>query len=189
MNIKEWWMPDAQQQAFRTVLDGFARPGTHMTLGDADTDATLILLAALLDESVTLADTTGRLNKDQRRLLLAPDAPSSQAHFVLLDGSTAPAADFEPSLGTLEAPEFGATLLLNVADLLTKPQPGSLTLRLRGPGIADECELHVHGLHAEWIARRAGWVSAFPLGVDIVLCAPRRLAALPRTTRIELQRN
>jgi alpha-D-ribose 1-methylphosphonate 5-triphosphate synthase subunit PhnH len=189
MNIKEWWMPDAQQQAFRTVLDAYARPGTQVTVGDAEADATLALLAALLDESVTLADTTGRLDKDQRRLLLAPDAPPSQAHFVLLDGATAPAAEFKPSLGTLEAPEFGATLLLCVQDLLEQPKPGSMTLRLRGPGIADECELHVLGLHADWIARRAQWVSAFPLGVDLVLCAPRRLAALPRTTRIELQRN
>jgi alpha-D-ribose 1-methylphosphonate 5-triphosphate synthase subunit PhnH len=189
MNVKEWWMPDAQQESFRAVLDGFSRPGTLVMVGDDRADAVLVLLGTLLDESISLADTIGRLNADQRRLLLAPSASPAQARFVLANGAVAPAPDFIPSLGTLESPELGATLLLTVADLAATPQPGNTTLSLRGPGIANECVLHVAGLHSEWIARRANWVSSYPLGIDLVLCATDRLVALPRTTRIEIRKD
>lgn len=187
MNLKECWMPDAQQKAFRAVLDGFARPGTQVMLANANTnadaDAALVLLAMLLDESVTLADTTGRLGADQRRLLQAADAAPACARFVLLDGALPPTPDFHPALGTLESPEFGATLVLTVA-AVSHPQAGSTALNLRGPGIDGERVLHVCGLHPDWLARRADWVSAYPLGVDLVLCASDRLAVLPRTTHI-----
>lgn len=187
MNIREWWMPDAQQQAFRAVLDAFARPGTQAVLGDSD--ALPQLLATVLDESVTLADPDRLLDADQRRLLLAPDARTNEARFILFDGRSAPPVDFEPPLGTLEAPEGGATLVLTVDALLPQKQPACTTLKLRGPGIADETTLHVAGLHRAWLERRAEWVSAFPLGIDLVLCAPQRIAALPRTTRIDMEGN
>lgn len=189
MNIKEWWMPDAQQQTFRAVLDGFARPGTQVTIGSEDADALLMLLATLLDESATLADAAGRLTADQRRLLLASDAPAARAQFVVLEGGKAPAPDFEPALGTLESPESGATLLITVSELPQIPQTDSTSLRLQGPGVAGERLLHVAGLHPDWLIRRAAWVASFPLGVDIVLCTPKAGTVLPRTTRIELQRN
>jgi alpha-D-ribose 1-methylphosphonate 5-triphosphate synthase subunit PhnH len=184
MKLNDCWLPEAQQKAFRAVLDGFARPGTQVMLGSTDTDAALVFLALLLDESVTLADTTGRLGADLRRLLLAPDAASAHARFVLLDGSLPPAADFQPCLGTLESPELGATLVLDVTDL-SSPQAGSIALDLRGPGIDGQRVLHVSGLHPAWLSRRALWIGDFPLGVDLVLCAPDRVVVLPRTTHIE----
>lgn len=189
MNINECWMPDAQQKTFRAVLDGFARPGTKVVLNDFDADALLVLLASLLDESVTLADTIGYLSSDQRRLLLAPDAAPMHARFVLSNGAGAPASDFSPSLGTLESPELGATLVLKVADLASAPNADCTTLILRGPGIAGTRAVHVAGLHPEWLVRRAGWVSAYPLGVDLVLCAQDCLIALPRTTIIEVRKD
>ena len=189
MNLNECWMPDAQQKTFRAVLDGFSRPGTKVKLNDFKADAVLVLLVALLDESVTLADTIDYLSPDRRRLLLAPDAAPMHARFVLSNGAEAPASDFSPSLGTLESPELGATLVLKVSDLASVPRVGCTTLILRGPGIAGACEVHVAGLHPEWLARRAGWVGAYPLGVDLVLCAPDCLTALPRTTIIEIRKD
>lgn len=183
MNVREWWMLDAQQQAFRVVLDAFARPGTQAVLGDALPQ----LLATVLDESVTLADPQHLLDADQRRLLLAPDAPPGLAAFVLFGGKSAPPADFEPALGTLDAPERGATLVLAVDALLPQPQPACTTLSLRGPGIADSATVHAAGLDPLWLARRNAWVADFPLGIDLVLCAPQRIVALPRTTHIDLE--
>lgn len=187
MNIREWWMPDAQQQAFRVVLDAFARPGTQAVLGARD--ALPQLLATVLDESVTLADPGRLLDADQRRLLLAPDAGANEARFILFDGKSAPPEDFQPALGTLEAPEGGATLVLTVDALLPQMQRACTALSLSGPGIADKTMLHVAGLHRAWLEYRKKWNSAYPLGIDLVLCAPTGITALPRTTRIDMEGN
>lgn len=184
MKPAEWWMPDAQQQAFRAVLDGFARPGTLVPAQQPS--AVLMFLSAVLDESVSLADPLGLVGTDARRLLLAPTAPEAQARFVLLDGRRPPDAGFQPTLGTLESPELSATLVLTVdalSDALTTAD-AAVVLQLQGPGVPGTRVLAVSGLHPDWLARRAAWVGAYPMGVDIVLAAPDAMAALPRTTRI-----
>lgn len=184
MKPAEWWMPDAQQQAFRAVLDGFARPGTLVPAQPPG--AVLMFLSAVLDESVSLADPLGLVGTDARRLLLAPTAPEAQARFVLLDGRRPPDAGFQPTLGTLESPELSATLVLTVdalSDALTAAD-AAVALQLQGPGVPGTRVLAVSGLHPDWLARRAAWVGAYPMGVDIVLAAPDAMAALPRTTRI-----
>jgi alpha-D-ribose 1-methylphosphonate 5-triphosphate synthase subunit PhnH len=184
MKPAEWWMPDAQQQAFRAVLDGFARPGTLVPAQQPS--AVLMFLSAVLDESVSLADPLGLVGTDARRLLLAPTAPEAQARFVLLDGRRPPDAGFQPALGTLESPELSATLVLTVDALSDAPSPAdaAVVLQLQGPGVPGTRVLAVSGLHQDWLAQRATWVAAYPLGVDIVLAAPNALVALPRTTRI-----
>lgn len=188
MKPAEWWMPDAQQQAFRAVLDGFARPGTLVPAQQPS--AVLMFLSAVLDESVSLADPLGLVGTDARRLLLAPTAPEAQARFVLLDGRRPADAGFQPTLGTLESPELSATLVLtvdalsdNLSDAPT-PADAAVVLQLQGPGVPGTRVLAVSGLHPDWLARRAAWVGAYPMGVDIVLAAPDAMAALPRTTRI-----
>ena len=57
-------------------------------------------------------------------------------------------------------------------------------VRLTGPGIEGEAQLDVVGAPALWPGWRAN-AGRFPRGVDVVLCAGVRLAALPRTTRVE----
>lgn len=189
MKPAEWWTPDSQQQAFRAVLDGFARPGTLVPAQQPG--AVLMFLSAVLDESVSLADPSGLLGADVRRLLLAPTAPEAQARFVLLDGRKPAEAGFQPALGTLESPELGATLVLSV-DALSDTMSGepsaadAVVLQLQGPGVPGTRVLAVTGLHPDWLARRTAWVAAYPLGVDIVLAAPDALVGLPRTTRIVL---
>ncbi len=184
MKPAEWWMPDAQQQAFRAVLDGFARPGTLVPAQPPG--AMLMFLSAVLDESVSLADPQGLVGTDARRLLLAPTAPQAQARFVLLDGRKLVEAGFQPALGTLESPELSATLVLTVDALSDAPitTDASVVLQLQGPGVPGKRVLAVSGLHPDWLARRTAWVGAYPMGVDIVLAAPDAMVALPRTTRI-----
>jgi|CXWL01.1.fsa_nt_gi alpha-D-ribose 1-methylphosphonate 5-triphosphate synthase subunit PhnH len=191
MKPAEWWMPNAQQQAFRALLDGFARPGTLVPAQGHGRghghDAALIFLSAVLDESVSLADPLGLLGADARRLLLAPTAPLGQARFILLDGRVPPDAACQPTLGTLESPELGATLVLTVDALGDAGQASAhdaVVLRLQGPGVPGTRAFAVTGLHDGWLERRAAWVGAYPLGVDIVLAAPDALVALPRSTRI-----
>lgn len=185
MKTEPWWTPAAQQRAFRVVLDGFARPGTPVPAGSAG--AVLMFLSVVLDESVSLADPSAMLDADVRRLLMAPTAPVERARFVLSDGRKAPADGIAPALGTLESPELGATLVLSVDGFGAAPSaPDSLALRLRGPGVRGQRTLIVSGLHSAWLSRRAVWVAAYPLGVDMVLAAPDALVALPRTTHVEV---
>lgn len=179
MSTPSWWQPTAQQTAFRAVLDGFAHPGTVVPLGNAEAPAQVVLLATLLDESVTLADPHALLSAEHRRVIGAPEAPPAQARFVLLDGREPAATALQPALGSLASPELGATLVLLVNGLA----PGA-GLTLRGPGIADQRQLQATGLHPSWLTRRASWVHAFPMGVDMVLAAPLAVAALPRTTHV-----
>ena len=185
MSPTPWWQPDVQQRAFRAVLDGFARPGTQVAMPAQD--AVLLFLSTVVDESVSLADPLKLLAADTRRLLMAPSAPVGEARFVLLDGRQTPDPAWQPALGTLESPELGATLVLTVDDLhdaAPAPASQSTVLQLQGPGIPGTRGLAVSGLHPGWLERRAHWVAAYPLGVDLVLAAPQALVALPRTTRI-----
>lgn len=171
------WQAHTQQRLFRRLLDAFAYPGRLLDATDSGTTARLAILATLLDGEVNLADPHGLITpKDRLRLMAAAAAPE-QARFVLADAARTP--DFMPALGSLESPEFGATLVLEVQQL----GAGS-PLLLTGPGIASQTRLAVQGLHPAWMAQRADWVSAYPLGVDIILCDATHFAALPRTTQI-----
>ena len=173
------WQADTQQRVFRELVEAFSRPGRVRDLADglAGTAAQRAVLATLMDGETTLADPHARLGAADWPLLQARRAPTETARYVVADGSRAP--DFQPAPGTLESPESGATLLIEVAAVGSGP----LALELAGPGIDGRCELRLDGLHPDWLRRRADWVAGFPLGVDILLADATRIVALPRTTR------
>lgn len=171
------WQAHAQQRLFRRLLDAVAYPGRLFDAPGSGTTARLAILATLLDAEVNLADPHGLIAPEDGLQLMATAAAPEQARFVVADAARAP--DFTPALGSLESPEFGATLVLEVQQL-----GAGTTLLLTGPGIASQNQLAVQGLNPAWIAQRADWVSAYPLGVDIILCDATHFAALPRTTHI-----
>jgi len=80
--------------------------------------------------------------------------------------------------GDAAYPDRSATLILTTDRLETDAGP-----RLTGPGIEVERRLDP-GLPAAFWALRAA--DPFPLGLDVLLCCGRRVAALPRTTRAEV---
>jgi alpha-D-ribose 1-methylphosphonate 5-triphosphate synthase subunit PhnH len=176
------WRAEVQQRVFRALVEAFSRPGQvqELAIGNEHAVTHNAVLATLLDGETSLADPHALLGNTDWPLLQARQAPPDTARYVLVDGHRAP--DFQPALGTLASPEFGATLLINV-DALGR---GPLATTLTGPGIAQRRELQVAGLHVAWLQQRANWVAGFPLGVDIILCAATRIAALPRTTRISI---
>lgn len=174
------WTPSQQQTMFRRLMDAFAYPGRIQALPGARADETLLgVLATLVDGSVTLADPDGLLPAADWSRLEAGRAMPEQARFVLLQGDSAPA--FTPALGSLESPETGATLLLRVAAL-----GEGLPLRIGGPGVDGERLLRVGGLDPAWLDRRESWNAGFPMGVDLLLLAPTRAAALPRSSRVSV---
>ena len=99
------------------------------------------------------------------------------AHFVL-------ALHDMPTLGTLnagsdEGPQGSATLILQVMELEER-----CGWRLTGPGIRDAHDLHAHPMPSDFPAQWAANRALFPRGVDLLLCAGTRLAAMPRGTQI-----
>ena len=175
------WLPQMQQQIFRGLLDAFSYPGRISTCAGRSTPAWLATLSALVDGETTLADPQQMLSAEWWQKLEARRAPQEMAAFILLKGRHAP--ELIPNIGTLEAPETGATLLLRV-NSLHSDLTGDVRLGLSGPGIRQQVSMSVSGLHPAWITSRNEWVAAFPLGVEMVLCDAHNYMALPRTTQI-----
>jgi alpha-D-ribose 1-methylphosphonate 5-triphosphate synthase subunit PhnH len=177
------WQPMLQQQVFRGLLDGFSYPGRIVACADSETTACLAILIALVDGETTLADPQQLLQPAFWAKLETRPCIPEKAAFILLDGVQA--ADLKPCIGTLDAPETGATILLRVA-ALHAGFTGNLSLQLSGPGIETTTSISVDGLHPAWISARQEWNSAFPLGVDLLLCDEHHVVVIPRTTQIEM---
>jgi len=82
--------------------------------------------------------------------------------------------------GTHEMPETAATIVVQVQALGVGPR-----FRLSGPGLREPAGFAVTGLPADFSARWAANHRLFPCGIDLILCAGDRLAALPRSVTIE----
>lgn len=177
--------PAVQQRLYRAVLDATGYAGRVRRLEGLDGDpGWLGVLATLADESTPVCDRDGLLASDDARMIGAPPSPAGSAAFIVARGDR-PAADIEPSVGTLGRPEFGATILLAVGSV-GHPASG-LSLTMRGPGIDGSIDLVADGLDPSWIERRAWWCREFPMGVDLYLCdGSGRIAAIPRTSVVTM---
>ncbi len=176
--------PSVQQAVFRNLLKAQSFPGLPVALSATAQGAPAhrAVLAALLDGEVSLADPQNLLDEQADwPFFEARRACHEQADFILLDGARV--SDIQPRLGTLAEPEKSATLLILLENI---GKDGGLALRLGGPGIKGERELRLHGLDAAWLAQRKHWNAAFPLGVDFIFADEARIAALPRTTHVEV---
>ena len=174
--------PRQSAQAFRATLNALARPGVIETLAGAVPLAPLSVAAGVL--LLTLADGTTPLHLAGghdlpllRRWIAfhtgAPFVPAEQAVFALGTwDALAPLARF--ATGTAQYPDRGATLIVEMAAL----EPA--THRLTGPGIRDAAHLRL----PDTAAFRAN-AALFPLGLDFLFTADDRVAALPRTTKVE----
>jgi alpha-D-ribose 1-methylphosphonate 5-triphosphate synthase subunit PhnH len=176
------------QACFRAVLDATAHPGRIVTVAGAlpggaalgpaqravaltlcDIDTPVWLDAASAAEAGYLAFHCGAP--------LAQNPAQARFAFVADPDALPPLADF--ALGTDEYPERSATLVIAVAGLA---EGGGATLR--GPGILGERRLLVSGLPAQFWTERAALAELFPRGLDVLFTSGRRLAALPRSTRV-----
>ncbi len=173
------------QAAFRAVLEATSRPGRVLRAGSAlRPPAPLNRAAAAV--LLTLADADTPLWHDAGAEAEAWLRFHCGAPLVAEPGAAcfALVVRESPALGALaqgteEEPQRGATLVLQVADLVEGEG-----WRLTGPGIEREHRLRVSGAPEGFLAAWAANRTAFPCGVDVLLCAGDRLAALPRTVAI-----
>lgn len=174
------------QACFRAVLEAMSRPGRVGRVG-APPEAPAPLGPAAAAVLLTLADAdtpvwldAGAAAEAWLRFHAGCPLTSSPAEAAFLLACGAPPALHGLAQGTEEEPHRSATLIVQVAAL----EEGS-GWRLTGPGIEREHHLLAEGLPAEFPAAWAANRALFPRGVDLILCAGRRLAALPRTVALE----
>jgi len=178
------------QRVFRRVLEAMAHPGRIVRI-DAAIDAPAPLAPAAAAVCLTLLDFETPLWLDAaahvpevtewlRFHCGVPlvDAPEFARFALIVAPSTMRGFDAFDA-GTDALPDRSATLILQVEGL-----EEGLGRRLAGPGIAEAAHLGVHGVPAGfWDFVRANG-ARFPRGVDLVLAAGTRVAALPRTVRL-----
>lgn len=190
------WQDEVQQKIFRQLLTCNSLPGTiaDLSIYLQGSNALIGVLATLLDNTVTLHDVNRLVSDSDRRFLSSPDTPLSQARFIVADAAIAPVEDFSPNLGTLDSPEFGATIVLKGEQVASGElnsgglNSGELKLNLTGPGISSEGgeknSLCLMGFEKNWFVRRQELVSNFPLGIDLILVDAVGVTVIPRTTNV-----
>lgn len=175
--------PIEAAHAFRAALDAMARPGTIAAVSGAVPPAPLSPAAGVL--ALTLLD-------PETPLWLAPDLQEDtvlawlrfhtgvpliedrgRAAFALGRWDALMPLDAFP-IGVPEYPDRSTTLIVECPAL---DQTGA---RLSGPGIETEARLSLPDLLP--FQRNA---ALFPLGLDFFFTCGDRLAALPRTTKVE----
>lgn len=172
------------QASFRAVLEAMAHPGRVVTVGSRLTPpselhrATAAVLLTLVDGDAPL--------------WLAPDCAPALAWLTFHCGAV-PAdrasarfavANALPALTTLAqgtdiAPELSATLIVQLPAL--GEGDGYV---LSGPGLRTAEAFAAAGLPRDFVARWRENHAGYPLGVDLILCAGDRLAALPRSVAV-----
>jgi alpha-D-ribose 1-methylphosphonate 5-triphosphate synthase subunit PhnH len=168
------------QACFRAVLDAMARPGRVLSIHGVSAPAPLCDAAAAV--LLTLVD-------HETPLWLDPDAEAARPWIAFHTGAPFGGGMFAMALslpdlaalpaGSDEMPETSATVILQVASLRAGRR-----LVLEGPGLREPAVLLADGLPADFVAMWQRNHALFPRGVDLILCAGRDLAALPRSVAV-----
>jgi len=171
------------QSCFRAVLDAMARPGRVQEVGGVSGPAPLCNAAAAV--LLTLADPEAPLWLDAAAACArawiefhtgAPILPMADAMFAM--ALSLPVLAELPN-GTDEMPETSATVILQVSSLATGRR-----FVLAGPGLREPALLTIDGMPADFSSIWGRNHALFPRGIDLILCAGNRLAALPRSVTI-----
>jgi alpha-D-ribose 1-methylphosphonate 5-triphosphate synthase subunit PhnH len=179
------------QHTFRQIMTAMAAPGTVVRI-DAMHDAPKGIGPAMTAVLLTLCDyetpiwldrdlTAAGVDAYARFHCAAPvcQAPEDAAFaFVVSTRALPDLASF--AQGTLAYPDRSTTVVAGV-DSLSEGD----TLLLRGPGIERLTQLQMMPLPAGFTDQLTTNRARYPRGIDLLLCAGRKLVALPRTTIVE----
>jgi alpha-D-ribose 1-methylphosphonate 5-triphosphate synthase subunit PhnH len=177
------------QTAFRSIMRAMSAPGTILACGEALAPPAPLARAAAA-ALLTLADF-------ETPLWIAPSFPQAVADYLAFHTGAPRAAESQQATfalvdlaadgldlarfasGTAEYPDRSTTIVIQASALTSASR-----LRLNGPGIKDEATLAVSPLPTDFVAQWAANHAGFPLGVDLIVVADVRLAALPRSITI-----
>ena len=183
------------QAVFRNVLDALSRPGRLQTLQASDglqppvplSRGLTALLLTLLDTETSLhfSDALGseaawmyaRFHTGAQRV-----GDASSADFAVVRAAEAQLDALQ--LGSDEAPQSGATLIVDTASLAIERHA---SLRLTGPGIEHEQRMGLCGLPPAFWQQRIAMQRLFPRGVDLLLVCGSQLIGVPRSTVVTIE--
>lgn len=173
------------QGCFRAVLDAMARPGRIHEVGVGLTPpvplapASAAVLLTLVDHETPLwLDPDATASREWiafhcgAPLATGPEACAFALALSLPDMAVLPA-------GSHEAPERSATMILQV-----RAFESGRRFRLEGPGLREPTVLAIDGPPDDFVGVWDQNRARFPLGIDVILCAGTRLAALPRSVTV-----
>lgn len=177
------------QSAFRAIMDATASPGTIKTLDGVDAPAPLMpataaLVASLADfETPLWLDTT--FNRDPaivewiRFKTGAPfTASPGEAVFALVADARA-LPDFTVfAQGTEEYPDRSTTVIAQIERF------SGYAFTLDGPGLKEPRAFAAEPLPDDFVDRCAANRALFPRGIDLILVAADKIAALPRSVHV-----
>jgi alpha-D-ribose 1-methylphosphonate 5-triphosphate synthase subunit PhnH len=174
------------QSCFRLLLDAMARPGHVHAVGGVAAPAPLcdsaaaVVLTLLDHETPVWLDPEVSAVRDWLAFHTgAPMADNPAGAVFALALSLRPLVLTALPTGTDEAPETSATVILQVASLTSGRR-----FVLAGPGLREPALLAVDGLPADFAEVWRHNHALFPCGIDLILCAADKLAALPRSVTV-----
>lgn len=179
------------QRTFRQIMTAMAQPGTVVAI-DAVHGAPPAIGPAMAAVLLTLCDyetpiwldeplTAGGVDAYARFHCGTPICAShADAAFAFVSSTRLLPELASFAQGTLEYPDRSTTIVIAVDSLVVGDG-----LLLTGPGIATVAQLRVSPMPAGLPDQLAVNRGRYPRGVDLILCAGRQLAALPRSTIVE----
>ena len=180
-----------QAKIFRMVLEAMSHPGRivdfkvpplTLPLGISSEMAALVFTLCDFQTPICMKSKTPEIEKFVKFHTGAAFADAvSSATFIVADtkDKISPFGDF--AQGTHEYPDRSSTLLIQVEAITN-----SGNVALMGPGIAGQTFLNIkkldmmfwEGLHANH--------AQYPLGVDVIFVTQGKIAAIPRSTHIQI---
>ena len=173
--------PDAAETrdnaTFDAILAALSRPGTLRRMPEPGSAP---IVAALIDRECRVwAEDPGleALLRASGATVVPPDLAGHLFLSLATDAALGMLA--RATTGDSLYPDEGATVVIPVR-LGEGPE-----LRLTGPGIETEARLRIDGLHSGLWALRAG-LCRYPQGIEMIFVDGDRIAALPRSTTVEV---
>ncbi len=182
------------QSTFRSVMEAMARPGrVQQVIAGAGTPGSLMSGAAAIALTLFDHDTPIWLDARMRQypevakwLKFHSGAPvvddSSISSFALIDDGGALPDLSRFALGSNEYPDRSTTLVIQVESLTH-----GRDYELRGPGIDGVTILRATIEPMDLFERLSINETLFPRGIDVVLVSGDAIAAIPRTTRLDVR--
>lgn len=178
------------QSTFRKVLEAMSHPGRIVDI-DNTPEGLVDLSPAATAVCLTLVDFETPIWLDKKALSASDylkfhcSCPitelSTAAQFAVI-AAPQELTSFETfNLGSNEYPDRAATLIIEVESL-----SNAEGVTLTGPGIEHSAKLSVSGVSENFWQQVQNNSALFPRGVDLVLTCGKQLAALPRTTQVEV---
>lgn len=183
------------QEAFRKLLHAYSYPGEIVSFYEQGEQlpitancmkATQVLMYMLLDADTNFHMVTQdqELIQQFSQLTYCLPVTLEEANFVfLMEDERAQLNDAleHCSIGTLEDPHMGATLIIECESITNETE-----MILKGPGIQHTNNLHIAGLREGWQDIREACNREYPMGIDMIcIDASGNCVVLPRTTQIE----